>query len=198
MSNRLFPTDILFEQRLLSCCGLYRNRLDGEWGPRTDAAERAFIAECDALAQAEGRFDDRSERNIRTLQTAAQKLCRRSLKRLITAGFDARVISGTRTYAEQTAIYRQGRFGNPGPIVSRAKAGSSWHNFGLAWDIGLFDNGRYLTSGNQYRAASAHAKLDGIEWGGDWRSFKDEPHYQVPGAHTTIASVRQFFEAGGR
>jgi peptidoglycan L-alanyl-D-glutamate endopeptidase CwlK len=198
MSDRLFASDILFEQRLLSCCGLYHDLLDGDWGPHTDDAEQAFESQCDAIAQAEGRFDARSERNIRSLQTNVQTLCRRSLKRLRDAGFDARVISGTRTYAEQTAIYRQGRFGNPGPVVSRARAGQSWHNFGMAWDIGLFEGGNYLTGGSKYRAAAQHAILPGIEWGGSWRTFKDEPHYQVPGNLPTISASRAHFERGGR
>lgn len=198
MSGRLFANDILFEQRLLSCCGFYQDILDGDWGPRTDAAETAFHARCNSIAQAEGQFDDRSERNIRALQTDVQALCRRSLKRLLAAGFDARVISGTRTYAEQNALFRQGRFGNPGLVVTKARGGQSWHNFGMAWDIGLFQGGQYLTTAGKYNAAAPHAKLPGIEWGGDWTSFKDPPHYQVPGGQSSIVGVRDHFERGGR
>jgi peptidoglycan L-alanyl-D-glutamate endopeptidase CwlK len=198
MSGQLFGNDVLFLQRLLSCCGLYKNKLDGDFGPKTNEAEQAFFAQCAAIADAEGRFDDRSERNIRSLQTNVQPLCRRSLHQLRAAGLDARVISGTRTYAEQAALFRQGRFGNPGPVVTKARAGQSWHNFGMAWDIGLFDSGQYLQKSGPYNAASAHAMVPGVEWGGNWISFKDPPHYQVPGNHSTISGVRDFFERGGR
>ena len=199
MSAHLFPNDVLFLQRMLSCCGLYSDKLDGDWGPNTDDAEKAFEAACNSIALMHPTFDQRSETNIRTLQTDVQKLCRDSVGRIRDAGFNVRVISGTRTYAEQTAIYRQGRFGNPGRVVSNAKAGQSWHNFGRAWDIGLFDkDGNYLTSGPKYREASAHGKIPGVEWGGDWKSFKDEPHYQVTGDLKTLSAMRANFERGGR
>jgi peptidoglycan L-alanyl-D-glutamate endopeptidase CwlK len=199
MSAHLFPNDVLFLQRMLSCCGLYSDTLDGDWGPNTEKAERDFAAECDRIASKYGSFDQRSEANIRTLQTEVQELCRQSIGRIRAAGFKVRVISGTRTYAEQTAIYRQGRFGNPGRIVSNAKAGQSWHNFGRAWDIGLFDSaGNYLTSGPKYREAATAGKIAGVEWGGDWVSFKDEPHYQVTGDLKTLSAMRSNFERGGR
>lgn len=198
MSERLFGNDVLFLQRLLSCCGLYPHKLDGDWGPKTDAAVSAFDQQCAAIANNLGTFDARSERNIRSLQVKAQTLCRQSLKKLRGQGLDARVISGTRTYAEQAALYRQGR-SEPGPIVTNATAGRSWHNFGMAWDIGLFDNGgRYVTAVGPYNSAAKHAMLPGIEWGGNWKKFKDPPHYQVPETHPTVKAMREHFERGGR
>ncbi len=171
VSARLFEGDVLFFQRFLSCCGLYRDTLDGSYGRHTGEAETAFDQQCAAIAAAEGRFDNRSELNICGLRTDVQVLARRSLSALRAAGFDARIISGTRSYAEQNALYRQGRFGNPGGIVTRARGGQSWHNFGLAWDIGLFEGGQYLTDDAPYRRASVTAKITGLEWGGDWTAF---------------------------
>jgi peptidoglycan L-alanyl-D-glutamate endopeptidase CwlK len=198
MSDRLFSGDVLFAQRLLSCCGLYHDTLDGDWGQHTDEADQAFHDQCDQIAGQIGTFDARSEVNIRTLMTQVQPLCRESLRRIRNSGLDARVISGTRTYAEQTALFRQGRFGNPGNIVTNAKAGQSWHNFGRAWDIGIFRNGAYLADGPEYAQAAAAGKIPGVEWGGDWKTFKDKPHYQVTGAFGTLAAVRADFENGGR
>lgn len=198
MSDRLFKADVLFFQRFLSCCGLYTRRLDGDYGPRTAEAEAEFDRQCLAIAANEGTFDQRTERNIASLQLVAQKLARRSIAALRSAGHDARVISGTRTYAEQDALFRQGRFGNPGHRVTNARGGQSWHNFGLAWDIGLFDGGKYLTSDTKYRAVAPVAKVAGLEWGGDWRSFPDAPHYQVGSEGRSISNARAVFEAGGR
>ena len=59
--------------------------------------------------------------------------------------FDCKIISGSRTYAEQNVIDAQGRT-TPGKIVSNAKGGQSLHNFGIAWDVGIFKNGKYLDS----------------------------------------------------
>lgn len=198
MSARLFRDDILFLQRFLSCCGFHAAKLDGLYGGKTAAAETAFEAACDDIAASEGSFDPRSERNIRNLQVRAQPLARRSLAALLAAGYQAKIISGIRTYAEQEALYAKGRFGNPGPKVTNARGGESWHNFGLAWDIGLFDNGKYLTGSTPYRGAGAIARLAGIEWGGDWKTFKDLPHYQLDTGGQPVVKGQKLFEAGGR
>jgi peptidoglycan L-alanyl-D-glutamate endopeptidase CwlK len=193
--------DVLFRQRMLSCCGFYTDTLDGLWGPNTDAADQAFLARAAAIAAAEGTFDPRSERNIATLQTGAQEAARRSLKAIraaLSAGMDVRIISGTRTYAEQNELFKQGRFGNPGPKVTNARGGESWHNFGLAWDIGLFRNGVYLTGGAPYVPFGVHGKVAGVEWGGDWTSFKDVPHYQFGTAGQAVSAARARFERGCR
>jgi len=198
MSARLFTDDVLFLQRLLSCCGLYTGSLNGTYDAKTGVAETAFDQRCQQIAATEGSFDPRSERNIRGLRLEAQALARRSLKALKAAGYDARIISGTRTYAEQNALYRQGRFGNAGPVVTRARGGQSWHNFGLAWDLGLFNGGAYVTSDAKYRQAATVAKVAGLEWGGNWASFPDFPHYQVAAEMRSISMARAQFEAGGR
>jgi peptidoglycan L-alanyl-D-glutamate endopeptidase CwlK len=198
MSRPLNREDILFRQRLLSCSGFYAGALDGLWGPVTDAADAAFLAKSAEIADAEGRFDARSERNIATLQSDAQRAARRSLGRIRASGADARIISGTRTYAEQQALFRQGRFGNPGPRVTNAQAGQSWHNFGLAWDIGLFEGGRYLTGAASYLEVADLGKIEDVEWGGDWRSFQDPPHYQFGTKDRSVADARRAFEAGCR
>lgn len=201
MSQNLSTEDILFRQRLLSCCGFYTDALDGLWGPNTDAADQAFFARSAAIAAAEGTFDARTERSIATLQCDAQVAARRSLGAIrgaLAAGLEARVISGTRTYAQQDALFRQGRFGNPGQIVTRARGGQSWHNFGLAWDIGLFRGGVYLTDGAPYRPLGPHGKVAGVAWGGDWTGFQDLPHYQFGTAGQTISAARARFEGGCR
>lgn len=198
MSRALSPEDILFRQRFLSCCGFYSDLLDGRWGPNTDAAEAAFFARSAAIAAAEGTFDARTERNIVTLRCDAQEAARRSLSAVRADGTDARIISGTRSYAEQTALFRKGRFGNPPPKVTKAKAGQSWHNFGLAWDIGIFSGGTYVTADRLYDAAGPRGRIAGVEWGGDWTGgFRDNPHYQF-GTQGSVAAARARFEAGCR
>lgn len=201
MSQNLSREVVLFRQRLLSCCGFYTDDLDGLWGPNTDAADQAFVARGAAIAAAEGTFDSRTERNIATLQSDAQVAARRSLSAIrgaLAAGTEARIISGTRTYAEQNALFRQGRFGNPPPKVTNARGGESWHNFGLAWDIGLFRNGVYLESDVPYEPLGVHGKVPGVAWGGDWTGFKDRPHYQFGTAGQTVSAARARFESGCR
>jgi peptidoglycan L-alanyl-D-glutamate endopeptidase CwlK len=198
MSHQLLKADVLFYQRFLKANGFYHNILDGDWGPDTNDADAAFLKQSQDIAQQHGSFDKRSEENIITLIPKAQILARQFLAILKSTGKDVRIISGTRTYAEQDVLFRKGRFGNPPPKVTNAKGGQSNHNFGLAWDIGLFENGQYITKGNQYTSLSVPvlAQLQNLEWGGNWIKFKDFPHYQLTAVSEDVAKVRGLFEAG--
>lgn len=98
-----------------------------------------------------------------------------------------KIISGHRTYAEQTKLYNKGRT-TSGDIVTKARAGYSNHNFGIAVDGGFFGkNGSYLDESSPNLAEKLHKKLADLvkikipqlEWGGDWKSFKDTPHWEV-------------------
>jgi len=195
MSLPLFAEDVVFLQRFLKCEGLYAGKIDGIWGPKTDAGARAFEERSDAIAALNGQFDMTSERCIRTLHPRAQEAARQFLRKVLDAGISARVISGTRSYAEQNGLYRRGRFGNPPPQVTKARGGHSNHNFGIAWDIGIFDNGAYRGESPKYAKAAQVGLSPGLEWGGHWTSFKDEPHYQLATPHK-VATVRSNFEKG--
>lgn len=97
-----------------------------------------------------------------------------------------------RTFAEQNKLFAQGRTA-PGKIVTRAKGGQSYHNYGLAIDVALLvdadKNGTFETASwdtktdfDQDGRADWMEVVDifkryGWEWGGDWR-FRDMPHFQ--------------------
>lgn len=206
MSARLFQDEVLFTQRLLRAQGLYLGAvLDGEWGPKTEAAYEIFLERSERVACMLGKFDERSERNIRTLLVPVQETARRFLRGVRDAGFDVRIISGTRTYGEQTALYRIGRTkGGKGSIVTNARAGQSNHNFGLSWDIGVWtpEHGYVGDKAGEpvalYRQVATKAKTLGLaelEWGGDWQRFKDLPHYQYTLGYG-IGTIRAKFESG--
>ena len=195
MSDRLFGDDVIFQQRFLKSAQLYTGRIDGIWGPLTDAAYDAFLTQSDESAAELGRFDRRTERNLVTLQLPAQRAARRFMSAVLGDGLDARIISGTRSYEEQNALFRQGRFGNPGPRVTNARGGQSRHNFGIAWDIGIFEGGAYLGESPRYDRAAEVGLVEGIEWGGHWTSFVDRPHYQLALPLSTT-EIRGRFEAG--
>lgn len=195
MSESLFGEDVLFHQRMLKAAGLYPGALDGIWGPVTDRASCTFADASHAIAERLGRFDPCSERHIASLQLGAQEAARLLLKRVRKAGLDARVISGTRGYAEQNRLFRQGRYGNAGDRVTNARGGRSNHNFGIAWDIGLFDAGRYITERAAYDRAAEVGLTGTLEWGGAWSRFPDRPHYQIA-TGLSVGSVRTRFETG--
>ena len=112
------------------------------------------------------------------------------------------VVEGFRSYGRSEELYAQGRT-TPGPIVTRARAGQSAHNFGIAADLVL--DGYIDRAGLQpdYRPASydilGHlAPKHGLVWGGSW-TFKDLPHVQWPGYVTAaeLQPLRKAFEVGG-
>lgn len=90
-----------------------------------------------------------------------------------------------RTMEEQASLYAQGRT-IKGNIVTNAKAGQSYHNYGLAFDIVLLydkdNNGTFETASwelNKYWAQVVEFfKSKGWVWGGDFKSFKDYPHFE--------------------
>lgn len=129
-------------------------------------------------AAAEEPVDERSERNIRTLHPRVQPCARALLHAAAAKGWSFKVTSGLRTYAEQDALYAQGRTA-PGPKVTNATGGFSNHNFGIAFDVTLFDGKTPLYESPLYKALAAIGIDLGLEWGGAWRSLKDEPHYQL-------------------
>jgi len=198
MSTRLTTTDILFRQRMLQCQGLYKGNLDGLWGPKTDAAQQAFERLSAGIATAYGSFDAASERHIATLLLRAQAMARQCLTAIRSVAIDARIIAGTRSYAEQDALYKQGRYGNPGPRVTNARGGQSNHNFAIAWDIGIFEQGHYRGDSPLYDQAAdvaVNSGITGLEWGGTWKSIVDKPHYQLA-TGLTVTEMRQRFEKG--
>jgi peptidoglycan L-alanyl-D-glutamate endopeptidase CwlK len=155
-----------------------------------------FEGFADEIALSTVIFDARSENNIRTLAIRAQRPAREFLDRVRRAGIGARIISGTRTYAMQNALYALGRFGNLGSIVTRARGGQSNHNFGIAWDIGIFTAvGGYIQDSGAYDDAALAGQTGELEWGGDWVTFVDRPHFQLK-VPFTVAEIRARFEAG--
>lgn len=145
-------------------------------------------------------MDQNTLKRIETLLPAAQPWAKAHIEAInnsgiLPAGWTARIVSGNRTWAEQDALYAQGRT-KPGNVVTNARGGQSNHNFGIAWDIGIFDaSGKYLGESPYYRQVSKIGKDLGLEWGGDWKSIVDTPHYQIK-TGLSLAQLRTLFKAG--
>lgn len=121
---------------------------------------------------------------------------------LDTAGVRIEVISGLRSWQQQAALYAKGRT-QPGKKVTNAPPGSSWHNYGLAVDFGLFRGATYLdeseprTADRVYREIAVVARNLGIEWAGDWNTFTETPHFQYrPGISSTKEAKDRFLARG--
>jgi peptidoglycan L-alanyl-D-glutamate endopeptidase CwlK len=97
-----------------------------------------------------------------------------------------------RSFKLQDELYAQGRT-KPGKIVTNAKGGQSYHNYGLAIDIvllvdkngdGTFETASWQTNVDfdgdgvsDWMEVVKIFKMYGWEWGGDWK-FTDMPHFQ--------------------
>jgi len=95
-----------------------------------------------------------------------------------------------RTFEEQSAKYAIGRtVVNPngrksaakplGNTITDAKAGQSYHNYGLALDFDIEINGveEWDVDKNWMIVVNCFKK-HGFTWGGDWSGFKDTPHLE--------------------
>ena len=114
---------------------------------------------------------------------------------LAAQGLTVEVVQGLRTFAEQDALFAQGR-SKKGQIVTNAKGGQSNHNYGLAVDLCPFVNGKPQWNDNAgFLLIGAEAAKVGLQWGGAWKKFIDKPHVQLGGL--TVAQCQAFFKKGG-
>ena len=142
--------------------------------------------------------DDRSEKTIATLLPEVQPYARALVNKAAGVGITIKVISGLRTYEEQNELFAQGR-DKPGRIVTKARGGYSNHNFGVAFDIGVFEGTKYLDESPKYKAVGALGTDLGLEWGGNWKTIQDEPHFQLrPGWASDMAERDMLAELRSR
>ena len=66
-----------------------------------------------------------------------------------------------------------------GKVVTYAQAGESIHNYGRAIDVVEIKNGVGLWKNRRWNTIGSYGKRFGFEWGGNWKRFKDKPHFQL-------------------
>ena len=157
--------------------------VDGKAGPQTWGAIYRHIVRPQASATVaftgpRDQANARSERMIATLLPHVRPYARALYFKARDNGIAINIISGTRTHAEQDELYAKGRT-TGGEIVTNARGGYSNHNFGIAFDIGVFSGNRYLPESPLYKAVGALGMELGLEWGGNWTSIVDQPHFQL-------------------
>lgn len=118
------------------------------------------------------KFSRRSIDNLNTCHPDLQAIAHEAIKI-----YDFSVICGYRGEEEQNEAYNKGR--------SKLKYPQSKHNKkpALAFDIVPYpvnwqELPRFYEMAGVIKAI-AHTKGIEIEWGGDWRTFKDYPHFQL-------------------
>ena len=100
-----------------------------------------------------------------------------------------------RTVAEQDNLYAQGRT-KPGSIVTNAKGSSysSMHQWGVAFDVIRNDGkGAYNDNDGWFSKVGRIGKSLGLEWGGDWTSPVDKPHFQLKQWGSTTTKLKKLY-----
>ena len=105
-------------------------------------------------------------------------------------GIDLLVTSTYRDNESQNALYAQGRT-TGGSKVTNAKAGQSFHNWRCAVDVVPIVNGKAVWNDvNIWARVGVIGKSVGLEWAGDWKRFKEFPHFQYTKG-LTLAQLKQ-------
>lgn len=118
-------------------------------------------------------LDSRAEKNLAGVHPDLVKIVRRAAE--ITS-IDFTVTEGLRTVARQKQLV----------AVGASKTMRSRHLTGHAIDLAAKVNGTIRWDWPLYAklAVAMKTAAEGlglsVEWGGDWRSFKDGPHFQLP------------------
>lgn len=122
-----------------------------------------------------------NSRDIDELEPVTQLKCRQFVNKCAEAGIDVIITSTYRDYESQDALYAKGRTA-PGKIVTNAQAGQSFHNFRVAFDfVPVVDGKAQWDDTLLWGLCGKIAVNCGLEWGGNFKSFKDRPHCQYTG-----------------
>jgi peptidoglycan L-alanyl-D-glutamate endopeptidase CwlK len=117
-----------------------------------------------------------SARSLQRLQGVHPDLVRVVKRAIDITDLDFAVLEGLRTQRRQEELVKAG--------ASRTM--NSRHLTGHAVDLGVMLAGELRWDWPLYvrlsKIVKQAARLENvlIEWGGDWRTFKDGPHYQLP------------------
>lgn len=118
------------------------------------------------------------------------------------SGLEIITLETWRPNSRSDELYAQGRT-KPGPVVTNARGGYSFHNYGLAIDKGIKYRDKEFSWNwpadprlmNGMRRVAVLAAKHGIEWGGYWPHFKDLPHFQDAAA-PSLATLRKQYPHG--
>lgn len=134
-------------------------------------------------------------RNINNCHPRLIKLSKKLVSACRGQGLIIGIGESFRTKEEQDALYAKGRTA-PGNIVTNAKGSSysSHHQWGTAFDIYRNDGKGVYTDGDGFfEKVGKIGKSIGLEWGGDWKSPIDKPHFQLPDWGSTTTKLKKMY-----
>lgn len=117
-------------------------------------------------------------REIDALYPIVAKKAKQLIELCKSEHIDIIITSTFRDIESQNKLYAQGRT-IKGKKVTNAKGGQSYHNWRVAFDVVPIVNGKAIW--NDIKLWNRVGKIGesiGLEWGGSWTKFKDNPHFQ--------------------
>lgn len=134
------------------------------------------------------KFSKNSLKKLEGLHPNLQKFFQELIK---ISPCDFSITYGVRTAEEQNKLYQQGRT-TPGKKITNCdgyKIKSNHQvksdNLGYAGDIAILINNKVVWEEKYYKEVTRAGRIlmqkYNIEWGGDWKNFKDLPHYEYRG-----------------
>lgn len=134
-------------------------------------------------------------RDITLCHPRLQKLAAQLLEECAQQGLQIRIGETLRTVEEQDALYAQGRT-EPGSIVTNSPGSSysSYHQWGTAFDFFRNDGkGAYYDNDGFFTKVGKIGVSLGLEWGGNWKSIVDKPHFQLPDWGSTPSRLKRLY-----
>ena len=120
-------------------------------------------------------------KNLEDLHPYVKYLAEKFIQECKKQRIDVLIYSTFRSKEEQDKLYSQGRTAS-GEKVTNAKGGYSYHNYGLAFDcVPIINKKAQWNRVDLYNTMGEIGKSLGLEWGGDFKSIKDRPHFQWTG-----------------
>lgn len=116
------------------------------------------------------------QRSLSRLEGVHPDLVRVVKKAAGMSSLDFTVLEGLRTVARQKQLYDQGatKTMDSRHITGHAVDLAPMIGGTIRWDWPLYDQLADVVK------AAAKAENVPIQWGGDWRTFKDGPHWELP------------------
>lgn len=119
-----------------------------------------------------------NSRKLEDLHPKVEGMCRAFIAACSKEGIDVLITSTYRDKESQDVLYAQGRT-SPGKKVTNAKGGQSFHNYKVAFDFVPIVNGKAQWSDLKlFKKCGDIGKKVGLEWAGDWITFKELAHFQ--------------------
>ncbi|NTV01943.1 MAG: M15 family metallopeptidase [Chlorobiaceae bacterium] len=122
-----------------------------------------------------------NSRKIEDLLPPVQDRCERFLHECTKSGIDLIITSTYRDFESQKTLWAQGRT-MPGKIVTNARPGESYHNWRVAFDVVPVVGSKPVWDDmGLWQSIGAVGQACGLEWAGNWKRFREYPHFQYTG-----------------